>query len=179
MFEGRVYLAGPMSGLPESNYPAFHRAAKVLRTCGFEVVSPAELHPDGPRLWDQARASGDQACMALWRTFMRKDLRELMLCGGIFYLDGTEDSQGAQIEVRLAAALGFEVVQQLSEITIRQIEALPPEVVQAAQSVLRVAVIEGLAVEIVNIPAPPGSALHEVLRPEGAADPYAGIPKAS
>ena len=40
----RVYLAGPMTGYPDYNYPAFHCAAEQYRAAGFDVVSPAELH---------------------------------------------------------------------------------------------------------------------------------------
>ena len=38
----RVYLAGPMRGIPEFNFPAFHDWATYLRARGYEVFSPAE-----------------------------------------------------------------------------------------------------------------------------------------
>lgn len=38
----RVYVAGPMTGLPEFNFPAFHAAAAAWRAAGWEVRNPAE-----------------------------------------------------------------------------------------------------------------------------------------
>ncbi len=38
----KVYISGPMTGLPESNYPAFNRAAAEWRALGWEVDNPAE-----------------------------------------------------------------------------------------------------------------------------------------
>lgn len=38
----RIYLAGPMQGYPEFNYPLFHAAANLLRQMGHDVFSPAE-----------------------------------------------------------------------------------------------------------------------------------------
>jgi len=56
----RCYLAGPMRGIPEYNFPAFFAAATSIRDRGIEVWSPAEndVHQDGfdpvkdtPRPW--------------------------------------------------------------------------------------------------------------------------------
>jgi nucleoside 2-deoxyribosyltransferase len=38
----KVYIAGPMTGLPEDNFPAFHAAAAAWRAAGWEVLNPAE-----------------------------------------------------------------------------------------------------------------------------------------
>lgn len=37
-----VILSGPMSGLPDYNYPMFNLAAKQLREAGYDVVNPAD-----------------------------------------------------------------------------------------------------------------------------------------
>lgn len=43
----KVYLCGPMRGLPKHNFPIFELAAKELRKIGYEVFSPHEHEPDG------------------------------------------------------------------------------------------------------------------------------------
>lgn len=88
----KVYLAGPMTGLPELNFPAFHAAAANLRAAGFEVVSPAEINPDPGMKWEDA---------------MRKDIPELVKCHAIALLPGWEASRGARLEKTIADALGM------------------------------------------------------------------------
>lgn len=38
----RCYLSGPMSGLPDWNFPAFHAEAARWRAAGWDVINPAE-----------------------------------------------------------------------------------------------------------------------------------------
>ena len=45
----RVYVAGPMRGYVDYNYPAFDSACEVLREAGYDVVSPHEICED-PRI---------------------------------------------------------------------------------------------------------------------------------
>ena len=47
----RVYIAGPMTGLPDFNYPAFNAAAAKLRALGLEVLNPAENPPPPCGTW--------------------------------------------------------------------------------------------------------------------------------
>lgn len=39
----RVYIAGPMRGIPFLNFPAFDRARKLLTLQGWDVISPADI----------------------------------------------------------------------------------------------------------------------------------------
>ena len=41
--EPTIYVAGPMRGFENYNYPAFDRCARVLRGQGWIVINPAEL----------------------------------------------------------------------------------------------------------------------------------------
>lgn len=46
----KIYIAGPMTGLPEMNYPAFNRAAAAWRAAGWDVLNPAESFNGDPTL---------------------------------------------------------------------------------------------------------------------------------
>jgi hypothetical protein len=92
----RVYIAGPMTGLPEFNHPAFHAAARELRMRGFDVVSPAELNEN---------------TNALYEDCMRRDIAELITCEGIHLLEGWENSRGAQVEFSIATILNLRVIE--------------------------------------------------------------------
>lgn len=90
----KIYVAGPMTGLPDFNYPAFHAAAAALRAVGHQVENPAE--------------NPDPACKS-WAGYMRMALAQLVTCDAIYLLKGWERSKGANIECDLAFVLGLEI----------------------------------------------------------------------
>lgn len=87
-----IYISGPMTGLPNSNYPQFEAAAKRLRASGFKVVNPAELNPDATKPWAEC---------------MRTDIKALCECDEIYMLRGWSQSKGAQLELHIAERLGM------------------------------------------------------------------------
>ncbi|CAM3173322.1 DUF4406 domain-containing protein [Pseudomonas fluorescens] len=91
----RVYVAGPMTGIEDFNYPAFNAVADQLRAQGYEVENPA----------DHGIVEGAQ-----WADYMAYDLTRLGLCGMIALLPDWEKSQGARLEVLIAERLGMTVV---------------------------------------------------------------------
>ena len=88
----KLYLAGPMSGLPDFNYPTFDRYAKLLREKEFEVFNPAEAH-------------NGETGLPLSKYF-ETDLPEVCRADAVAVLPGWRDSKGASIEVDLARHLG-------------------------------------------------------------------------
>ena len=46
-----IYIAGPMTGKQDLNFPLFHREAARLRADGWTVVNPAEINPDPAAGW--------------------------------------------------------------------------------------------------------------------------------
>ncbi len=88
----KLYLAGPMTGCVDLNFPAFHAEAARLRALGYEIVNPAELN---------AGKQGD------WQACMKTDIHELIECNGAALLDGWEASEGATLERDIAYRLGL------------------------------------------------------------------------
>lgn len=90
----KIYLAGPMTGYADLNFPHFHATAAVLRARGHEVVNPAEVNPD---------------VGAEWAACMKQDIKVLVDCDAIAVLDGWQNSRGATLEHHIATALGMPV----------------------------------------------------------------------
>ena len=100
-----VYLSGPMSGLPDLNYAAFHKAAGILREEGATVINPAESFGGDKTLHRGQYFRHDFAVIAA-------------VCDTMVMLPGWMDSRGAKGEI---------VVASLCELGIYQadIEAVP------------------------------------------------------
>lgn len=111
----RVYVCGPMSGVPAFNVPAFDTTAQKLRDMGHSVVSPAEL--DGPEtravLLASATGSHDDLPPGeTWGFYLARDVQLLADDGieAVVCLPGWEQSRGARLETFVASALlGMEV----------------------------------------------------------------------
>lgn len=93
----RYYLAGPMSGYPEWNFPAFKAAIKALREHEYVMVCPAEL--SGLPEQDHLK----------WEDHMRRDVRLVFELDAVIVLPGWEKSRGARMEVYNALALGMPI----------------------------------------------------------------------
>ncbi|WP_353187447.1 DUF4406 domain-containing protein [Pseudomonas sp.] len=91
----RLYLAGPMTGFEDFNFPALNKMAAELRAQGYVVENPAE------------HGVVDDAD---WADYMAYDLTRLGLCGQVAVLPGWENSKGARLEVHIARELGMKVV---------------------------------------------------------------------
>ncbi len=104
----RVYIAGPMTGLPEHNLPAFHEAAARLRAEGWTVISPAEMQTD-EQMVEVARLGATYKFSPTYCACMRRDILVVLGCDAIYLLDGWERSSGARVEQAVAYAIGLEI----------------------------------------------------------------------
>ena len=91
----RAYISGPMTNLPNFNYPAFHEAADILRAKGYEVLNPAEAF------------EGNQTLPVA--TYLRHDIESVLKADMLVVLHGWEKSKGASLEVAVATGIGLPV----------------------------------------------------------------------
>lgn len=95
-----AYLAGPMSGYPEFNFPAFRDAARELVDMGLRnLYHTASGVP--PR----------EAVAKPWEEYLRNALRVMLSCDAVVVLPGWRESKGARLEVYVALELGMPVVE--------------------------------------------------------------------
>lgn len=115
----KLYLAGPMRGYAEFNFPAFRAAAAALRAAGHFVFSPAEkdIERHGGVDISKGNSEGCEAKAAAEHGF---NLREAVgvdlawICAeadGIALLPGWQASKGACAERAAAIALGLEIIE--------------------------------------------------------------------
>lgn len=95
-----LYIAGPMTGLPQHNYPAFFAAAERLQASGFDVLNPARIDED------HSTETGEPT----WQWYMRRALRMVSEADGIALLPGWEESTGATLEATVGRSLGLDVM---------------------------------------------------------------------
>lgn len=107
----KVYIAGPMSGLPNFNFPYFDKAAKQLRAHGYDVVSPAEL--DDPEFRARVMTLGvtgkEPDLLGAWGDCLARDVKLITDGGidGIVLLQDWQKSRGAKLEAYVGLLNGL------------------------------------------------------------------------
>ena len=105
----KVYLAGPMRGYPNFNFPAFDAAARRLRAVGHEVFSPAERDRDkyGDIFQTETGDESEVHEFSLREALAADTAWITRHADAVALLPGWERSKGAQAEAALALALGL------------------------------------------------------------------------
>lgn len=115
-----IYLAGPMQGYPEFNFPTFHAVTYCLRQNGHRVFNPAEKDIErhngtniaaGNMTGSLEQLKAEHASFSL-RAALAEDME--FICREakcLVTLPGWEKSLGAQAEHRTAVALARDGMQ--------------------------------------------------------------------
>jgi NADH:ubiquinone oxidoreductase subunit len=97
----RIYISGPMTGLPNCNREAFHATEKRLhqdsRFRDWVIYNPANL---------------PQSAAWTWHDYMRINIAHIIDCQCMYMLPGWQNSKGANLEHHIAEQLGFEIIYQ-------------------------------------------------------------------
>lgn len=104
----KLYLAGPMTGIKDFNFPAFDAATAQLREAGHHVFNPADNDRENGYDGISEHGNPDEAFIKGFdlRTALKQDLS--WICDhaeGLALLPGWGDSRGAKAEVALSHAL--------------------------------------------------------------------------
>jgi hypothetical protein len=98
-----LYIAGPMTGYQDFNFPAFDEAAEQLRAAGYDVINPADV--DRSLGIDPAVASLHPSEQAFHEA-MKRDIPLVLSADGIALLTGWRQSRGALVEYDVCRAIG-------------------------------------------------------------------------
>lgn len=108
----KIYVAGPMRGYPEYNFPAFYRVSKKLRGTGWEVTNPAEIANEIG--WDESTPERDLTRQHL-TDFILRDVKLVSEMDAICMLLGYQGSKGAMVELSMARYVGIDVYYEVQD----------------------------------------------------------------
>jgi hypothetical protein len=94
----KIYIAGPVTGRPNLNLPAFLSAAARLEIRGYNPIVPHKL-----------LEGLDFDPVSDYKEIMKLCLGELLSCQGLAQLPDWRYSPGARIEVQVATYIGLKV----------------------------------------------------------------------
>ena len=103
----RIYIAGPMTGLPELNRAEFRKAVDFIWKALKETAIGFNPHQVADMLgWTEETPPSEIASMLLG---------DLTRCDAIYMLRGWEQSKGARAEHAVAVWIGLEIIYQGGE----------------------------------------------------------------
>lgn len=105
----QIYIAGPMSGYPEFNFPAFFAAQAEFEAKGYKVWNPANKDQEAGVVSDESYATGDdqQLMKSGWdfKETFHWDVTKVIYSDAIYMLNGWQFSPGAIAEHAVAVSI--------------------------------------------------------------------------
>lgn len=114
----KIYIAGPITGMPNHNEQEFKSVENELRALGHEPVNPFTIadklntsYGEIQKSFDVLYKCGkDAPGSELAKKTIEMDMDELSTCDVIYLLPGWRKSRGSLEELRQAKKLGLDVV---------------------------------------------------------------------
>ena len=107
----RIYLSGPMTGIPNKNALAFMYAEGFCETRGWTVENPIRLDEDLDR---RHKSIGKPP--PTYHQYIKRDIQLLTWCDAIVMLRGWQWSHGACLERQVGMEIGLTVYYQLEDV---------------------------------------------------------------
>lgn len=105
----KVYIAGPMRGIPNWNMDKFAEAEKLWKGFGHHVFSPAQLVKAMGYDTNGSCEPGTKTGLEHLKHVMLSDIACIYACDAVAVIAGWEDSRGSTVEVALAQFLGLPI----------------------------------------------------------------------
>ncbi len=104
----RLYIAGPMTGIPFFNRHAFKLAAEKLLNLGYDVISPVDRLGGDIAEIERTSVDGDASVLTIDQqiAIVRQNTEDVISADGLAVLDGWWQSKGTRHEITLANRLG-------------------------------------------------------------------------
>jgi hypothetical protein len=120
MSKRAIYVAGPMTGIKDFNFPAFFDAQRMLEALGWTVHNPAAKDGEAELDKEAVATGNDQLAIKKgfdFRAAYEWDVLKIIHGNGIYMLKGWEKSPGAFGEWAVAKAMqskfpDFEIIYQ-------------------------------------------------------------------
>jgi len=97
-----IYIAGPMTGLPEYNHEAFLVAAERIKESHIRHL------PEFAAVINPARNYGGDQTLT-HAQYMRYSIHQLLIVDAVYMLNNWEFSEGATAEHTIAKSLGLDI----------------------------------------------------------------------
>lgn len=94
-----VYISGPITNNPDYKED-FARAEQLLKDNGFVARNPLVVEKKLRSIYREPS----------YEEYLKEDIRMLLDCDGIYFLEGSEDSKGCKVEAAIAEVCGIPTV---------------------------------------------------------------------
>lgn len=104
----KIYVAGPMTGYPKFNFPAFFAAQKKLEELGWTVFNPADKDSEASLDAEAVKTGDDKLAIKKGFDFREAfgwDADKVINGDAIYMLKGWEASPGARAEHAIASVM--------------------------------------------------------------------------
>ena len=98
----KIFISGPMTGLPDFNFPRFNLVAKQLEDAGIDCVNPVDV-------CKKYKKETVLSNPAKFQEMINEQQRLERECDAILLLDGWSKSKGVRLELKTALELGMKI----------------------------------------------------------------------